>query len=155
MRFVKTITASRYVLTRVILDTNVVSELIKETPNQQVTDWLSRQSMNDLYLTTIIVAELFYGASVLPAGKRKNQLLFQLEQFAALFNGRIFSFDLAASRAYAEIMANAKTNGLAIQKADGYIAAVAKVQQTAVATRDVSPFLSANVAVINPWEISA
>lgn len=141
-------------MTKIILDTNVVSELIKETPNQQVVDWLSSQTVGDLYLTTIVVAELFYGAKILPDGKRKTKLLHQLEQFITLFNGRIFSFDVTTALAYAEIMENAKVKGLAIQKADGYIAAVAKVQHFAIATRDVSPFLSANVEVINPWNAS-
>lgn len=136
----------------IILDTNVVSELIKETPNQAVIHWLSRQSVADLGLTTIVAAELFYGVNVLPEGKRKTKLHHQLQNFIALFEGRMFNFDLAASHTYAQIMANARKKGLAIQKADGYIASVAKTHDFTIATRDISPFLSAGVKVINPWD---
>lgn len=136
----------------IVLDTNVVSEIIKDSPNQNVVNWFSKQPLNSLYLTSIVVAELFYGMQVLPEGKRKRALQAKLMKFVEMFEGRIFNFDLDTAFNYADIMASARSRGLAIQKADGYIVSIAKTHGIQVATRDVSPFRSAGITVINPWD---
>lgn len=136
----------------IVLDTNVVSEIIKDSPNQNVVNWFSKQPLNSLYLTSIVVAELFYGMQVLPEGKRKRALQAKLMKFVEMFEGRIFNFDLDTAFNYADIMASARSRGLAIQKTDGYIVSIAKTHGIQVATRDVSPFRSAGITVINPWD---
>ena len=86
-------------------------------------------------------------------GKRREQLHIHLEQqVLPLFSGRIQSFDMDCTQAYARLRAQAKTAGLAISTADGYIAAIALAHQWSIATRDVSPFEAAGIKVINPWE---
>lgn len=89
----------------------------------------------------------------LPVGKRRDGLRESLErQVLPLFAGRVLAFDLAASQAYAELMAKARAAGQAIGTVDGYIAATAAAHGMMVATRDTAPFAAAGVPVINPWE---
>jgi hypothetical protein len=138
----------------IVIDTNVISELWKSAPNISVIAWLDAQAVETLYLSAITVAELRYGLASMPAGKRRS--LFQ-SRFEAdtlpMFSGRILSFDSAASQAYAVLMAHARSQGMSIGKADGYIAATAMACGFMVATRDTSPFLSAGLKVINPWTV--
>ncbi len=136
----------------ILIDTNVISEPLRVSPNRQVVDWLDGQSLETLFLSVVTVAELRFGVALLPAGKRRDGLRERLEtQVLPSFAGRILSFDLAATQAYADLMATAQATGLAIGMADGYIAAIARSNRMAVATRDASPFKAAGVSVINPW----
>lgn len=138
----------------IILDTNVILEPQRKTPNAHVVEWLDEQPLETLFLTAITLAELRFGVSSMPAGKRRDNLLDNLEyRVLPLFTGRVLSFDVAASESYAAIMAKAQTAGLAISTADGYIAAIAQTNKMIVATRDVSPFEAAGLRVINPWEV--
>ena len=138
----------------IILDTNVISEPQRKMPDQLVVEWLDKQPLETLFLSAITLAELRFGMSSLPAGKRRDSLLDNLEnRVLPLFTGRVLSFDSAASESYAALMAKAKSSGLAISTADGYIAATAATNKMIVATRDVSPFEAAGLRVINPWEV--
>src|SRR5450830_1464402 len=136
----------------ILLDTNVVSELLKATGNTNVLAWIDAQIIETLYLSTISLAELRFGIAVLPEGKRRDTLHSSLEQrILPLFAGRILPFDDAASQSYAALRARARVAGQAIAPADGYIAAIAATHGFAVATRDTSPFDAAGLVVINPW----
>lgn len=137
----------------IILDTNVISEPLRQRPHLRVVEWMDQQNVETLYLTAITVGELRYGLAVLPDGKRRTVLRERLEtEVLALFKGRILSYDLAASEAYGVLMARAKGRGLSIGTADGNIAAIAKSNVMKVATRDASPFIASDVEVINPWQ---
>ncbi|MFH7587635.1 type II toxin-antitoxin system VapC family toxin [Oceanimonas smirnovii] len=137
----------------IVLDTNVVSEPLRQAPEARVIDWIDAQALETLYLSAITVAELRFGMASLPAGKRRDGLQESLEkQILPLFAGRVLPFDMSASKAYGELMAKARAAGLAIGAADGYIAATAAANGMIVATRDVSPFEAAGVDTINPWE---
>lgn len=137
----------------IVLDTNVVSEPLRQAPEARVIEWIDAQALETLYLSAITVAELRFGMASLPAGKRRDRLQESLEkQILPLFAGRVLPFDMSASKAYGELMAKARTAGLAIGAADGYIAATAAANGMIVATRDVSPFEAAGVDTINPWE---
>jgi len=137
----------------ILLDTNVISEPLRRVPEARVINWLDAQSLETLYLSAITVAELRFGVANLPAGKRRDELQISLEnQILPLFSGRVRPFELDCTAAYAELMAKAKSAGLAIAAADGYIAAIAATNRFSVATRDVSPFQAAGVNVINPWD---
>lgn len=136
----------------ILVDTNVISEPLRVSPDRRVIDWLDRQPLETLFLSVVTVAELRCGVARLPAGKRRNGLSERLEtQVLPIFAGRILSFDLAATQAYADLMARAQAAGSAIGMADGYMAAIAKGNGMTVATRDTSPFVAAGVSVINPW----
>ena len=137
----------------ILLDTNVISEPLRRAPEARVINWIDAQSLETLFLSAITVAELRFGVANLPAGKRRDELQSSLEnQILPLFAGRVRPFDMSCTTAYVELMAKAKSAGLAIAAADGYIAAVAAINRFSVATRDVSPFQAAGVNVINPWD---
>lgn len=136
----------------IILDTNVISEPLRQAPESRVIKWIDAQALETLYLSAITVAELRFGMASLSAGKRRDRLQESLEkQILPLFSGRVLPFDMSASQAYSEMMVKARAAGLAIGIADGYIAATAAANGMMVATRDVSPFAAAGVDVINPW----
>lgn len=135
----------------ILLDTNVVSEPLRHAPEARVIEWIDAQPLETLYLSAITVAELRSVVALLPAGKRRAGLHDNLEKrVLPLFVGRVLPFDVACTNAYAELMAKARTAGLAIATADGYIAASAAANGFAVATRDTSPFQAAGLTVIDP-----
>lgn len=139
----------------IVLDTNVISELWKAEPDANMLAWIDAQMVETLYLSTITVAELRFGLATMPEGKRRTIYQDRLErEVLPAFSGRVLSFDLDASQAYAELMARARAAGKAIGKANGYIAATASARGLMVATRDTSPFEAAGLNVINPWDIS-
>lgn len=138
----------------ILLDTKVVSEPLRLSGDPAVTAWIDAQNIETLYLAAITLAELRFGVAAMASGRRKDTLERNLERrVVPLFAGRILPFDTAASQTYAEIMAWARSEGKAIGKADGYIAATAAANGLIVATRDTSPFEAARVTVINPWKM--
>ena len=137
----------------IVIDTNVISELWRGEPSPHIIAWMDAQTVETLYLSAVMVAELRFGLATMPPGKRRTVFQDRFEaETLPLFAGRILPFDLAASQAYADLMAQARSNGQAIGMADGYIAAIALSRGFMVATRDTSPFLSAGLKVINPWD---
>jgi predicted nucleic acid-binding protein len=137
----------------ILLDTNVVSEPLRQAPEVRVIEWIDAQAMETLFLSAITVAELRAGVALLPAGKRRSGLHETLEKrVLPLFAGRVLPLDLACTNAYAALVAKARTAGVAIATANGYIAAIDAANGFTVATRDTSPFVAAGAAVINPWQ---
>ncbi|MCB1825826.1 MAG: type II toxin-antitoxin system VapC family toxin [Candidatus Competibacteraceae bacterium] len=136
----------------IVLDTNVVSEAMKATPNPVVLAWLDEQAAETLYLSSVTLAELLFGIGVLPAGRRKEALTQMLDGLLALFEDRVLAFDTAAARRYADLAVTARAAGKGFPTPDGYIAAIAKARGFTVATRDVAPFKAVGLNVINPWE---
>ena len=137
----------------ILLDTNVVSEPLRQAPDARVTEWIDAQAIETLFLSAITVAELRAGMALLPAGKRRSGLQESLEtRVLPLFAGRVLPFDLGCTQSYAELMAKARATGLAISSADAYIAAIATAKGLTVATRDTGPFKAVGAKVINPWQ---
>ncbi len=137
----------------ILVDTNIVSEPLRITPEPRVIAWIDAQPLETLYLSAIVVAELRFGVLTLPAGRRRDRLHEGLErQVLSMFTGRVLPFDLMASQAYAELMAKARSAGLAIGVSDGYIAATAAAHSMIVATHDTAPFKAAGLKTIDPWE---
>lgn len=136
----------------IVLDTNVISEMTKQSPSPAVVAWLDAQRAETLYLSAITIAEIRFGIACLPEGKRKDALLGAFACTEELFAGRILAFDSEAARHYAELAASARRMGNGFPTPDGYIAAIAAARDYAVATRDVAPFEAGGVPVINPWE---
>jgi predicted nucleic acid-binding protein len=135
----------------IVLDTNVVSEAMKPKPNPSVHAWLNEQAVETLYLSSVTLAELLFGISVLPAGKRKEMLEQALKGLMGLFRDRILSFDIDAAWHYAELAVTAKSRGRGFPTPDGYIAAIAASRKFIVASRDTAPYEAAGVSVVNPW----
>ncbi len=136
----------------IVLDTCVLSEPLKPSPNPRVLAWLDRQVAETLSTTAVTLGELLSGVARLPAGSRKRRLASDIEQtMQSLFGQRILPFDVEAAIVYAEIETLTRKSGQPLSVADQQIAAIAKSRHYAVATRDVDPFRAAGVAVINPW----
>ena len=136
----------------ILLDTNIVSEAMKPEPNAAVMAWLNEQASQTLYLSSVTLAELLFGISALPAGKRKTLLDRALTELLELFKDRTLSFDVNAARHYADLAVAARNGGRGFPTPDGYIAAIAASRGFIVASRDTSPYKAAGVRVINPWK---
>jgi toxin FitB len=135
----------------ILLDTNVVSEAMKPEPDPVVRNWFDEQAAETLYLSSVTIAELMFGIGALPKGKRKEKLTAALDGVLELFDDRILSFDTKAARRYADLAVKARAAGKGFPTPDGYIAAIAAVNDFAVASRDTSAFTAAGLTVINPW----
>jgi len=136
----------------IILDTNVISEPMKERADSLVIAWLDRQVAETLFLTATNLSELLVGIELLPEGRRKRGMAEAMQQLLGdLFGTRFLEFDREAAVAYAFVVSRSIAKGLSISVADGQIAAIAAVHGFAVATRDTASFLAAGVTVINPW----
>ena len=136
----------------IIFDTNVISEIIKENCAPAVRQWLTTISADEMATTAINAIELRSGAAILPNGKRKAALLLAIEtSLEVLFGLRVFPYDLHSAMHHAEIISSMRPKGKDILLADCMIAAIARQRNCSVATRDVSPFRHAGLAVINPW----
>ncbi len=143
---------STKVIVVIVLDTNVVSELMRPTPNFGVVDWVGRQPTIDVYFTSVSEAELRYGAQILPPGARRDRLFAEIEDMLMEdFRGRILHFNSAAARSYAVIAAGRRAAGHPIGVADCQIAAIARTHGASVATRDEEGFHGCGIDVINPW----
>jgi len=137
----------------ILLDTNVVSEPLRQTPDARVSHWIDAQPLETLYLAAVTVAELRAGVALMPVGKRRDALHNYLEKrVLPLFAGRVLPFDMACTSAYAKLTARSRNVGCTIATADACIAAVALTNGLIVATRDTRPFLAAGLEVINPWQ---
>lgn len=135
----------------IVLDTNVISEAMRPQPHPAVVAWLDQQVAPTLYLTSITLAELWFGIGAMPGGRRRDALSQAVEGLLPLFEGRILAFDAEAARQYAQRAVLARAAGHGLPTPDGYIAAIAAARGFSVATRDVAPFEAAGVSVINPW----
>ncbi len=134
----------------IVLDTNVLSELMRPEPEAAVLQWMAAQT-DALYVTTLSYAEILLGIDLLPKGKRRQRLGEQATaMFTEDFAGRILSFDLATAPAYAAIAGKRQKAGQRLSPIDGMIAAVAHVHGASVATRD-GDFAGCGVPLINPW----
>ena len=137
----------------ILLDTNVISELMRADPNQKVEAWLENQAIESLFLSSITLAEIYFGLEILPDGKRKQALYDAFNaEILPLFDKRILPFDEKMAVINAQIRATARQDGYVISIADSYIATIAKFHKLSVATRDTTPFEYAKLCVINPWE---
>lgn len=136
----------------IVLDTNVLSELLRSSPDPSVIAWVASRPLATLFTTTVTQSEMLYSARVLPSGQRRSQLESAMSGlFEEDFSGRILSFDSAAARFYAEIAASRRRAGRAISQFDAQIAAITMACGGELATRNVSDFVETGVRVVDPW----
>ena len=137
----------------IVLDTNVLSEFVKPLPSNIVVNWLAEQERSSVFTTTITQAEVLYGIERLPPGKRRTQFTVAAEKmFTEQFEDRILPFDQLAARAFARIAAGRNAMGRPYSRFDAMIAAIARSQGAAVATRNTADFEHCGIEVINPWK---
>jgi hypothetical protein len=136
----------------IVLDTNVISELMRAEPHMAVLAWVSAQPRAQLYTTHITQAEIFYGVAALPEGRRRAALAAAAEaMFAEDFAGRILPFEAMAAPRYADIVLARRRAGNPIEGFDALIAATALAAGASVATRDTGGFSDCGFTVIDPW----
>ncbi len=137
----------------IVLDTNVLSEIMRAKPDPTVLAWLDAQAPEDLWLNSVVAAELLFGVARLPEGARKQRLAqavsAMLEQD---FAGQILSFDLGAASVYAVMLAERERIGQSMAMADAQIAAICLSRDAILATRNTKHFEGLGVALINPWD---
>ena len=135
-----------------LLDTNVLSELMRKSPDPAVEAWAAGYSLEDLFFSAIGEAELRYGAAILPMGRRRQTLVSDIEMMLRdAFGNRILPFNRNAARIYAEIAATRRSVGRPIATADCQIAAIARSRNMAVATRNLRDFMEIDIHLVNPW----
>ena len=137
----------------IIIDTNVLSELMKPNPDATVVGWVGARAREDLFTTSITMAEIMYGLEAMPAGKkRETRLRIATTMFDVAFAQRIMAFDADAALEFAAIVASRRRAGRPIQMPDAQIAAIARANRMAVATRNVRDFADCGVDLIDPWK---
>jgi predicted nucleic acid-binding protein len=135
----------------IVVDTNVISEAMSPTPDAKVSAWLM-QPASQFFTTSVSLAEILYGIELLPAGKRRTGLLTAAEtMFARLFAGRILTFDDQSARAFAPIAADRRSRGRPITLFDAQIAAIARANGAALATRNPADFDGGGLRLIDLW----
>ena len=123
----------------ILIDTNVISEIMKVQPSASVVDWLNNQEPSSLYVSTVTLGEIEYGLRILPVGKRHLELKDRFEQFLSLaFAQRVLAYDEPAARSYGEVMGLRKAMGRPMSVPDGQIAAIARANRLQIATRNTS-----------------
>ena len=136
----------------VLLDTNVVSELLRPSPDPAVESWVAERPAAELHFSAVGEAELRYGVAILPAGRRRDTLALAIDAILREdFEGRILPFDSDAAREYARIASARRAAGRTVAPADCQIAAIACSRGMAVATRNVRDFEDVEVEVLDPW----
>ncbi len=135
-----------------LLDTNVVSEVVRSTPHLRVVTFLMEH--DDLWLSSIVIHELEYGLQRMAHGQRRASLQDGLLGFIAEYEDRILPVERIGAEWAARFRAQAQRSGRTLDLGDALIAGTAKTHDLAVATRNVRDFDSLGVEVINPWETS-
>lgn len=136
----------------IVLDTNVISELMRSDPHPDVLTWAAAQPRTTLYTTSITRAEIMTGIALMPEGRRRTALAdLAIALFSKDLGGRILPFDADAADRYSEIVATRRAIGAPIAVFDAQIAATAAAAGAAVATRDVGGFRDCGLTLIDPW----
>lgn len=136
----------------ILLDTNIVSEMMKPAPQSSVVTWLDEQDETSLFICAPVLAELRYGVELLPGGKRRNELGKVIDQIENdVFRGRILPFEQTAASQYAKIAAARRQRGRPLNQMDGLIAAIALSHDAVLCTRDEDGFAGLGLKVVNPF----
>jgi predicted nucleic acid-binding protein len=138
---------------RILLDTNVLSELMRPKPSSEVQNWFGQQQNTSYFVSAITHAEILLGIALLPPGKRRDSLASAAEQmFNEDFAGRTLPFDGACAAEYALLVAERTRRGHSISTEDGQIAATALSHDLSLATRNGKDFKGIHgLTVLNPW----
>ncbi|HWH01830.1 MAG TPA: type II toxin-antitoxin system VapC family toxin [Pilimelia sp.] len=136
----------------IVLDTNVVSELMRAAPDPAVLAWIRERPGDDMCTTAVTVAEIRYGIARLPEGRRREALHQAATEIFAAFSDQVLPFDLAAAGAYAAVVAQREVLGRPIDGFDAQIAAICRAHAATLATRNTKDFADTGVIVVDPWQ---
>jgi toxin FitB len=136
----------------IVLDTNVVSELMRRVPDDEVVRWVDRYPADEVFITAVTAAELAYGVERMPDGERKAVLALKVSELLTEdFQGQILPFDGAAAVYYGEIAATREAQGCPVSIADAQIAATCRRFAACLATRNTKDFVDTGITLLNPW----
>jgi predicted nucleic acid-binding protein len=136
----------------IVLDTNVISELMRSEPDRAVLNWFDQQPIAGLFTTTVTEAEIFFGLALLPAGRRRNALQAAARaMFDEDFSGRILPFDTDAALAYADIASARQLGGKPISQFDAQIAGIVRSRGARLSTRNLRDFVDCEISLVDPW----
>ena len=135
----------------IVVDTNILSELMKSSGASQVVDWARGYRANELFTTAITVAEIRYGIQRLPDGQRRNLLRVASDEAFAAFENQVLPFDTAAAEHYAMVVTDRDEAGLPIDGFDAQIASICRAKGAMLATRNIKDFSGTGVELIDPW----
>ena len=133
-----------------LLDTNIISELMRQTPDRRVETWMSGQSQV-LAISSITVAELSFGLAAMDAGRRRDELARRFDDILSLHLLTIIDFGEHEAKVYGAMLAEAKARGNPVEPPDVMIAATAKVQATTLVTRNTKDFSGFGLDLIDPF----
>jgi toxin FitB len=137
----------------IVLDTNVLSALMQQAPDQSVVKWLDEQPTESIWVTSITVFEARLGLALLPVGQRRKSLETAFEELLIEdLEGRVLDFDRAAAEASAMLAADRQKAGRMVDMRDTQIAGIVVARRATLATRNVKHFADLSVEVVNPWE---
>jgi predicted nucleic acid-binding protein len=135
-----------------LLDTNILSELMRSQANSNVIEWLDKQLEDDLYISSITIAEIKLGIALLPEGKKRSLLAESAHYMLQDFMDRRLDFDALSAEKYANIVANCSKMGRPITTEDAQIAAICQVHQYILVTRNIRDFEMIDLLeVYNPF----
>lgn len=135
----------------IILDTNIISELMKPTPDENVWAWVDVLDSQAIVTTAITSAEILFGINTLPTGKKRTALLRAFEALLTEDFAEILPFDQAAAESYAVLQAQLRNQGTPIGQSDAMIASIAGVYDATLATRNIKHFETCGIDVVNPF----
>jgi predicted nucleic acid-binding protein len=136
----------------IVLDTNVLSALMRRTPEPVVVDWLDRQPRSSIWTTSVTVLEVRFGLQILPAGKRRSSLTQAFEALLEKVDRRILDFDAAAAELAGDLMAVRHRKGRPVELRDTMIAGILLARHATLATRNTAHFADVPVPLIDPWD---
>ena len=137
----------------IILDTNVVSELMRPAPEPRVLHWFGNQSAEDLHITAVTMAEILYGIELIATSRRRDTVRAGAEKmFEDVFGDRILPNEERAARAFSQIASGRRRQGKLISESDAQIAAITRVHGAMLATRNPYVYEGCGVRLVNPWE---
>jgi toxin FitB len=135
----------------IILDTNVLSALMRQAPEPKVVNWLDLQPRTSIWITSITVLEVRFGLQIIPAGKRRTLLTEGFETLLTMIGDRVAGFDVAAAEEAADLMAYRNSAGRPGELRDTMIAGIALAHHASLATRNTAHFEGLSIPVVNPW----
>lgn len=135
----------------IVLDTNVVSELMRAAPDVRVEAWVRQVPPAMVYTTSVTLAEVLLGIARLPAGRRRTLLSDAAGDVFVSFEDRVLPFDAAAAGHYADVVVEREHAGVPIAGFDAQIAAICRSRRSALATRNTDDFTQLNLELIDPW----
>ena len=137
----------------IVLDTNVISELMRDEPATEVVSWVDQHPPDEVFVTAVTAAELLYGVARLPDGRRKTVLTHKARELLDDdFDGQVLAFDRHAASLYAQIVASRERGGSPISSPDAQIAAMCRAHDAGLATRNVKDFVDTGITIVDPWD---